>query len=461
MQVGAVVQPLVQPTLAASDKRMQLARQAGLASAVRFVVTWSLGDTEPSKGMLDGLQNAAAAASAAGADAYLVAYPFGSSQTPLTDDAQDQFASWVAALANALPTVLHIEIGNEPNLNRFWLPQFGPDGEDVAATAYESLLARSYDALKAVSPQIDVLGGALSHAGGDRPGTGRDTHSPTQFILDLGAAYRATGRQIPIMDAFAFHPYMLTSSEPPTLVHPNTTVITIADYGKLASLLGQAFDGTAQRGSTLPIVYDEFGVESTFPASKASLYTGSEPATTHPVDQSTQAAYYRQAFALAFCQPNVRAILVFSLIDETALSGWQSGVFYADDTSKTSLAGVAAAAAAVRHNTIAVCPGLHVTPRPVVVFLPFGPPGSAPSRFPVPLTCDVDCTYRVRLERLPSHATVLEQRGRAPGGLGVRITFPSTRLASGRYRLTLQATATQNIGTPFKTASAGFVVPAP
>src|SRR5205823_6172363 len=111
------------------------------------------------------------------------------------------------------------------------------------------------------------------------------------------------------------------------------------DYGKLASLLGQAFDGTAQRGSTLPIVYDEFGVESMFPASKASLYTGSEPATTHPVDQATQAAYYRQAFALAFCQPNVRAILVFSLIDETALSGWQSGVFYADDTSKTSLAG--------------------------------------------------------------------------------------------------------------------------
>ena len=43
-------------------------------------------------------------------------------------------------------------VGNEPNLNRFWLPQFNPDGTDAAAPAYLALLARSYDALKAVDP---------------------------------------------------------------------------------------------------------------------------------------------------------------------------------------------------------------------------------------------------------------------------------------------------------------------
>ncbi len=61
-------------------------------------------------------------------------------------------------------------VGNEPNLNRFWLPQFNPDGTDAAAPAYESLLAGTYDALKAVSPEIQVYGGAVSPRGGDKPG---------------------------------------------------------------------------------------------------------------------------------------------------------------------------------------------------------------------------------------------------------------------------------------------------
>ena len=33
-------------------------------------------------------------------------------------------------------------VGNEPNLNRYWLPQFNDDGIDAAAPAYETLLAR-------------------------------------------------------------------------------------------------------------------------------------------------------------------------------------------------------------------------------------------------------------------------------------------------------------------------------
>src|SRR5918911_1603589 len=93
-----------------------------------------------------------------------------------------------AATARLLPSARHFVVGNEPNLNRYWLPQFGPDGEDVAAVGYESLLAKTYDALKAVSPKLVVLGGAVSPRGGDRPGTGRDTHSPTAFITDMGAA---------------------------------------------------------------------------------------------------------------------------------------------------------------------------------------------------------------------------------------------------------------------------------
>ena len=127
------------------------------------------------------------------------------------------------------------------------------------------------------------------------------------------------------MDALAIHPYPENSSIPPTLAHPNTTPIGIADYPKLVTLLGQAFDGTAQPGSTLPILYAEYGIESQIPSTKASLYTGTEPATIKPVPEATQAAFYRQAMTMSFCQPNVMGILIFHGIDESALDRFQSG----------------------------------------------------------------------------------------------------------------------------------------
>ena len=69
--------------------------------------------------------------------------------------------------------------------------------------------------------------------------------------------------------------------------------------------------GPAQPGSTLPILYGEYGVETQIPESKAGLYTGTEPTTTRPVSEETQASYYQQALALAFCQPNVAGMLLF------------------------------------------------------------------------------------------------------------------------------------------------------
>ena len=91
------------------------------------------------------------------------------------------------------------------------------------------------------------------------------------------------------------HPYGDSSSQPPTFAHPLSTSIGIADYGKLVSLLGEAFDGTAQPGSALPIVYGEYGVETQIPSDKASLYSGAEiRMSTKPVDPATQAAYYHR-----------------------------------------------------------------------------------------------------------------------------------------------------------------------
>ena len=356
MRVGVAEDEVKQTSLVAAKARLDLLRLAGLDS-VRVSATWAPGQTSPSAEDLPRLTNAVSGAALAGLKTYVSISQFGSATTPLTDAHQDAFARYSASVATAFPALAGIIVGNEPNINRFWLPQFNADGTDAAAPAYETLLAKTYDAVKAAQPRMPVIGAALSPHGGDNPGGARPTHSPTVFIRDLGAAYRASGRTTPIMDVFGIHPYGDNSSQSPTVVHASTT-IALADYGKLVTLLGQAFDGTAQAGSTLPILYDEYGVESRIPATVAPLYTGSEPTTTKPVDEATQAAYYTLALQTAFCQPNVVGILLFHAFDESNLDRWQSGLYYANQTAKSSLPAVRDAAQQVRRGVAARCEGL-------------------------------------------------------------------------------------------------------
>ena len=352
MLVGAAEDAAKAPTLAEAKAKMDLAKVAGL-DAIRLTAQWRPGETAPLPADLESLQNAVDAADLDAIDVYLSVYPTGSSVTPLTVQARADFASFAAALAQSLPTVHRFIIGNEPNLNRFWMPQFAPDGVDLAAPAYERLLAQTYDALKAVSPSITVIGGALSPRGNDSILSRK--HSPTTFIADLGKAYRDSGRTLPIMDQFSLHPYEDNSSVPPDFAHPLSTTISLADYPKLVALLGKAFDGTAQAGSAMPVVYDEFGVQSAIPAGKAMDYEGVEPATTHPVSEGLQGTYYAEALALAECQPTVAGILIFHVSDEPALDRWQSGLYYADDTPKSSLPVVERAIQSLRSGGVGSC----------------------------------------------------------------------------------------------------------
>jgi len=347
--------------------KMSLARKAGFA-AVRMTMQWSSGQTAPSAGELQNMRNAADAARVAGIEPIVAIYNSGSGSTPADDVSRAQFVQFATAVAAGLPAVRRFVVGNEPNLNRYWMPQFSADGSDAAAPAYEALLAATYDAIKAARPDAVILGGALSSRGEDSPTSIRPTHSPTTFITDLGAAYRASGRTKPIMDAFDQHVYEDYSAMPPSFEHQNSSTIAVSDYGKLVTLLGQAFDGSAQPGSALPIFYGEYGVESLIPAAKASLYTGTEPTATRAVDEATQAALYREAFKVAYCQPNVVGIMVFHVSDESALAAWQSGPYYADDSPKSSLAAIRDAAAAVRGGTLTACP--DTTPPTVTLTSP-------------------------------------------------------------------------------------------
>jgi hypothetical protein len=331
--------------------KMALAQQAGYGAIVLSAV-WTPPLEELPANELAALRGAVDAATAAGIRPIVAVYFFNPA-TPTTPEARAQFAAYAASIPRAIPNVHDVSVGNEPNLNLFWLPQFAPDGTDAAAPAYLDLLAESYDALKKVSPSINVIGGSLSARGSDNPKAKRQTQSPTRFIQDLGAAYRASGRRQPVMDMFSIHPYPENSSIPPTLAHPHTTAIGLADYDKLVGLLGAAFDGTAQPGSTLPIVYGEYGLQTVIPPDKAGIYTGAEQQAVKAISEQQQAEGYAEAIDIAACDPTVKMLLFFHVTDEPQLERLQTGVYYADDTPKSSMTPVADAAARARDGDVA------------------------------------------------------------------------------------------------------------
>jgi hypothetical protein len=442
MRVGAAEDEVQQASLVDAEAKLSLLQLAGL-DTVRVNSIWGPGQTAPTAADLQKLTNVVGGAALNGMRVYVSLSQFGSATTPLTDQAQSDFATEAASIATSFPSLAGLIVGNEPNINRFWLPQFNADGTDAAAPAYESLLARTYDAVKAVRPTMPVIGGALSPHGGDNPGGARPTHSPTVFIQDLGTSYRASGRTTPIMDVFSIHPYGDSSSQAPTVVH-NSTSIGLADYPRLVSLLGQAFDGTAQPGSTLPILYDEYGVESQIPAAEAGSYSGTEPATTRPVDEATQASYYVSALQLAFCQPNVIGLFVFHAFDEPNLANWQSGLYYVDGTPKSSLPVVKDAADQVRRGVVAHCDGLQLTPRLKYLYWPRGKP-LRQRRVQVALTCDIDCSYRATIGRQVATGT-------ATGRVRTTIAFPQL-VPKGTYRIRLTLTAPTNPGPPLVVSS--------
>lgn len=473
--VGAVENAPMQPDLLTAKAKVDLARLAGF-DTLRLAVFWAPGRASvmPEWDRVT-LENAAAASQLAGIRLMVSVSNLNGRTTPNTPALQEELAIYALTIARAFPTITDFIIGNEPNLNTFWMPQFAKPQfkivrkkkvlkampADLAAIGYTNLLAKTYDLLKGFNPTINVIGVALSPRGGDQPLASRPTHSPVRFLLDMGAALRKLNRTQPIMDTFAFHPYGEMSKTAPTFQHPESNNIGLGDYAKLTATLKAAFRGTAQNGATLPILYDEFGVQTTIPSDKAGPYTnlGSKVAKD-AVSEATQARYYRQAIAMSYCQPNVVGLLFFHVTDEFNALTWQSGVYYADDTPKTSLAAVRAAAEAARAGTLTSCASAAGTASLQTLTLPEQESYTTKNdTWAGKLTCSRACTYLARIEDAQTGKPALIVQADVQPGVEATIGFPRETLAPGTYRVSVRVwqygrlgTTVLRYGTPFTVA---------
>ena len=268
------------------------AGQAAGFDTIRVTAVWSPGQTAVPADQLQALQSIAAAGDFLGIRIVATVMNFGSKTTPLTLTARVQFARFAADLVRRVPSIREYIVGNEPNLNRYWLPQFTSNDSDAAATAYTQLLARTYDTMKAADRGVFIIGGSLAPRGIDRPGTGRDTHSPTAFIRDMGTAYRALKRPRPICTASLSQPDPTAKAR----AHPprSCTLRDVEIYDKLAPT---ARPGVRRHEATGYDTADRLRrvrrVDSQTPATspKRSFYGGREPATTKPVSEGVQAAH--------------------------------------------------------------------------------------------------------------------------------------------------------------------------
>lgn len=279
------------------------------------------------------LESTVAAATAAGLKVVFATYPYPPREVEGGLARPGGFATWLTELARSFPQVKQYVVGNEPNQPAFFRPQF-TRGRQASAARFGPFLAAGYDALKAVDPTIVVVGVGLSPRGNDRPSARSNVStSPVRFLAALGRWYRSSGRTLPLMDGFSFHPYPNQATDP--LLHgyawPNAG---FPNLDRIKQALHDAFSGTPQptTESGLRLYLDEVGWQ--VDTRGLAGYTGFENVrvTTEP----RQAAVYRELVERALCDPTIAEVNIFGFFDDPARSGFQAALHRADGTPRGS-----------------------------------------------------------------------------------------------------------------------------
>ena len=198
-------------------------------------------------------------------------------------------------------------IWNEPNLQQFLSPQY-VGKKIVSAANYAKLYKAAYAGIKGANATAQVAIGETSAQGRDKPSKGSSqTVSPGMFakLLSQQKGIR--------FDAWAHHPYPTAPFAKPTekVRYPNVTLSTMPKFEK---------DLHTWFHRTVPIWITEYGHET-------------KPGEPHGVSMATQAAYAKQALAIARKDPNVQMFIWFTFRDSSG-NPWQSGLLQPSGAAK-------------------------------------------------------------------------------------------------------------------------------
>jgi hypothetical protein len=381
-----------------------------------------------------------------------------------------QFAEWTAIVARTYPQVTRFVIGNEPNQPRFWRPQFTRSGAQASAAAFGLVLAHSYDALKAVNPDITVIGLGLSPRGNDRPDAPSNVStSPVRFLKALGDWYRGSRRTRPLMDALGFHPYPGSNVHDLTrgYVWPNAGV---ADLPRLKQAVWDAFHGTGQptTATGLSLVLDEVGWQVDTTGNAAYLGSENVPVT----DERSQARVYGRLVRVLGCDPSVAAVNLFGFRDEPDRAGWQAGLMRYDGTLRPASGALRQALEETGGGCLGTLTGWRVAtsvigaavqpaPRPRLRTI-----GEAPPALTIGVAEDAKLQAGVfRLGTSRAQMVAALRARAAASGLAranrlTRLLVPGRRLGPGRYVVGVRLAAWANpartsvlVGRPFRVAA--------
>lgn len=239
-----------------------------------------------------------------------------------------------------LPRVSRWGIWNEANVGRWLTPQFVRRGRRLVPASparYRRLALAAIAALRATGHARDqILLGETAPIGNT---TGRLSVRPVAtatFWRDLlcldGSGGSLRGRAASEQDctrpprllatAIAHHPYIRGGSRSP-LTRARADEITIANLPRLETILAQA----ARRGrlaANLPIYYTEYGFQT------------NPPDRDLGVSPAKQAEYLDESDWISYRAPAVKGLAQYLLRDDTGLSGFQSGLKFADGRHKPS-----------------------------------------------------------------------------------------------------------------------------
>ena len=221
-----------------------------------------------------------------------------------------------------LPPVKEWTAWNEPNNPNFLFPQYRKTSKGWAiqsALDYVKICNAVYQGVHATLLRNErVACGVTGPRGNNNPSSARPSVSPLAFLR----AVKKDG--LKKFDAWAHHPYYAGASDQPTTKPVGArgnpaTAVTLGNFSDLTRLLTQLYGNKR-------IWITEYG------------YQTNPPDSLFGVSYAKQAAYLKQAFAIARKNPRVDMMIWFLLRDEPSISGWQSGLETVTGKHKPSFA---------------------------------------------------------------------------------------------------------------------------